>query len=191
MPLGLLEDENDKDIPNRLPAPATENMPSSDKADENRLLDMLALAAENESLKQHLAKLILENEKLQQRKTNTTKIKPGSAKLNIGKTRKKDEFVYYTDLNSEQFSSFYNFLVPPRVQELPFHMMENIGCQKNIAMEDQRLLVMTKLRQNFDFVHIGNLFSISQQDASALFKNWIQYMFLDVHRLRYGLIVTL
>ncbi|XP_052785200.1 uncharacterized protein LOC128220736 [Mya arenaria] len=66
----LLEDENDKDIPNRLPAPATENMPSSDKADENRLLDMLALAAENESLKQHLAKLILENEKLQQRKTN-------------------------------------------------------------------------------------------------------------------------
>ncbi|WAR20750.1 hypothetical protein MAR_014724 [Mya arenaria] len=111
MPLGLLEDENDKDIPNRLPAPATENMPSSDKADENRLLDMLATVADNESLKQHLAKLIIENEKLQQRKTNTTKIKPGSANLNFGasmlrQNKKKDEFVYYTDSDLTEKSGF-------------------------------------------------------------------------------------
>ncbi|WAR26138.1 hypothetical protein MAR_011842 [Mya arenaria] len=31
-----------------------------------------------------------------------------------------------------------------------------------------------KLRQNFDFQHLGQLFSISQQDASDIFNNWIQ-----------------
>lgn len=46
-----------------------------------------------------------------------------------------------------------------------------------MTMIDQLLMVMVKLRQNFDFVHIGKLFSISQQDASGIFKSWIEYMF--------------
>ncbi|KAG5273832.1 hypothetical protein AALO_G00156040 [Alosa alosa] len=46
-----------------------------------------------------------------------------------------------------------------------------------MSMEDQLLLVLIKLRQSFDFMHIGNLFKISHQDASSLFNNWINYMF--------------
>ncbi|WAR15683.1 hypothetical protein MAR_005788, partial [Mya arenaria] len=38
-------------------------------------------------------------------------------------------------------------------------------------------MVLMKLRQNFDFQHLGQLFSISQHVASAIFNNWIQYLF--------------
>ncbi|XP_053389439.1 uncharacterized protein LOC128552425 [Mercenaria mercenaria] len=87
---------------------------------------------------------------------------------------KKDEFVYYTGLTAKQFKAFYNFLVP---QENPFKMSKRIKSAENLTMEDQLLLVTMKLRQNFDFAHLGNLFGMTQQDASSLIKNWIQYMF--------------
>ena len=144
---------------------------------------MLALASENESLKIQLAKLIVENENLL-RKIPKTKndSKQTGIKMNfrasfLRQNKQKDEFAYYTGLTKDQFTSFYDFLIPQRVQGLPFTMSKTVGSQKHMTMEDQLLLVMVKLRQNFDFAHIGNLFSISQQDASALFNNWIQYMF--------------
>lgn len=61
--------------------------------------------------------------------------------------------------------------------EDPFSMSRKVSSAKKLTMEDQLLLVMMKLRQNFDFCQIGTLFGISQQDASTLFSNWIQYMF--------------
>lgn len=144
---------------------------------------MLALAAENERLKQQMAKLILDNENLLRQKTNppenhqdNTQTMNFSVSM-LRKNKKKDELVYYTGLTSEQFTSFYNFLVPLRIQTLPFEQIRNVRSLKRMPLEDQVLLVMIKLRQSFDFLHIGRLFSISQQDASGLFKNWIQYMF--------------
>jgi hypothetical protein len=87
---------------------------------------------------------------------------------------KKDEFIYYTGLNKEQFSAFIKFLVP--VEE-PFELSKNLNALKESQWKISYLTVMMKLRQNFDFNHLGRLFGISQQDASTLFNNWIQYMF--------------
>lgn len=39
------------------------------------------------------------------------------------------------------------------------------------------MLVLIKLRQNFDFKHISYLFDISVQDCSAIFTHWINFMF--------------
>ena len=95
----------------------------------------------------------------------------------LNSTKRKDQFRYYTGLTSEQFTTFYNFLVPPRVNDIPLKMSRTVGSQKYLTLEDQVLLVMIKLRQHFDFDHIGHLYGISQQDASTLFENWINYMF--------------
>lgn len=143
---------------------------------------MLALVAENERLKQQIAKLILDNEDLVRKVPVKNNLPSESFKMSFGvsmlqNNKKKDEFIYYTGLTNEQFTTFYDFLVPPRVQELPFDVLKKISVQKKMTMIDQLLMVMVKLRQNFDFVHIGKLFSISQQDASGIFKSWIEYMF--------------
>ena len=150
---------------------------------ENLSLEMLALAAENESLKKQLASLILKNidlsrkaatteQSLNKHISNHRSILMSAAKLRENK--KKDEFIYYTGLNGEQFNIFFEFLVP---QDNPFKMSRKVGSVDNLTMEDQLLLILMKLRQNYDFVHLGKLFGLSQQDTSTLFKNWIQYMF--------------
>lgn len=48
---------------------------------------------------------------------------------------------------------------------------------KMLSFKEQFLLVMIKLRQNFDFKHISHLFGISPQDCSTVFTNWLNYMF--------------
>lgn len=160
---------------------------------ENHSLDVLALAAENESMKKHLnsverhlARVLIENESLQRQQPIPQKPVgpdlPGTLYNNFGaaalrKSIKYDEFKYYTGLNREQFTKFYLFIVPQRVNETPFSMSRTVSSQKKMTNEDQVLLVMIKLRHNFDFHHIGHLFGISQQDASTIFRNWIQYMF--------------
>lgn len=139
---------------------------------------MLALAAENQNLKRQVASFILQNEEnLRNSKNDNQSDSKNKQKLSTTDLRtnlKKDQFVYYTGLNRVQFETLFRFLVPT---EEPFVMSRKVTSRKNISMEDQLLLVLTKLRQNFDFVHVGYLFGISQQDASVIFRNWIQYMF--------------
>ena len=48
---------------------------------------------------------------------------------------------------------------------------------KKIELIDQLLLVMMKIRQNFDCVHLSLLFGLSSPDFSTLFFNWISYIF--------------
>lgn len=151
---------------------------------ENQSLDVLALAAENELLKRQVADLQKQNELFQkktdsQQESNKKEVLPT---LQFGadflrRNVKKDDFQYYTGLNSEQFLLFRNFIAPVTMDELPFKMMRTVSSQRNMSVEDQVLLVLIKIRHNFDFRHLGNLFGISQQDASTIFSNWIKYMF--------------
>ena len=158
---------------------------------ENRELkdNISSQTAENDALRQRLAKLVLLNDDhIRRGKTTTTKAQTRqspSTSMNfsasflrqLNSTKRKDQFRYYTGLTSEQFTTFYNFLVPPRVNDIPLKMSRTVGSQKHLTLEDQVLLVMINLRQNFDFDRIGHLYGISQQDASTLFDNWINYMF--------------
>lgn len=143
---------------------------------EKRNSDLLAMAAENRQLKCQIAKLTQENENflrnLQQREPQEK-----SCMLSVEKLKenvKKDEFVYYTGLPEDRFSVLFKFLVPC---DEPFSRSRTISSREKMKMEDQLLMVMVKLRQNFDFSHLGYLFGISQQDANVIFTDWIQYMF--------------
>lgn len=91
-------------------------------------------------------------------------------------TKHKDECVYYTGFSKGQFTSILNFLVPDN-KTCPFSTKKKLKCLISLSLEDQFLLVLVKLRQNFDFVHLGKLFKISSQDCSSLFSDWIQYMY--------------
>ena len=88
---------------------------------------------------------------------------------------KKKNYKYYTGFTKEQFDAVYIFLVP--TDEDPIKWSRTVKGSKSLSTTDQLLLVLIKLRQNFDFQHISHLFNISSQDSSAIFTQWINYMF--------------
>ena len=71
-------------------------------------------------------------------------------------TKRKDECVYYTGFSKGKFTSILSFLVPDN-KTCPFSTKKNLKCFKSLSLEDQLLLVLVKLRQNFDFVHLSKL----------------------------------
>lgn len=75
----------------------------------------------------------------------------------------------------------YIFLVP--TDEDPIKWSKTVKGSKSLSTTDQLLLVLIKLRQNFDFQHISHLFNISSQDSSAIFTQWIYYMFFRLGSL--------
>ncbi|XP_076085158.1 uncharacterized protein LOC143055969 [Mytilus galloprovincialis] len=146
-------------------------------------LDMLAMAAENKALTENYAKLVLENVNLQQQLSSCKKKKKeksiiieksfGCEKLN------SKEYQYYTGFSKDRFEDILKFLVPREGEDI-IKWTKAVSGSKQLSTKDQLLLVMIKLRQNFDFSHIANLFNLSTQDCSVIFLNWINYMF---HRL--------
>lgn len=56
-------------------------------------------------------------------------------------------------------------------------LMNPFSIKNMLSYKDQFLLVMIKLRQNFDFKHLSHLFGISLQDCSTVFTNWLNNMF--------------
>lgn len=78
---------------------------------ETRALDLLALAAENEILKKQVAQLVLENENhIRKDKSKTLDDKMSQpvfmSTKRLRENTQKDEFVYYTGLNGQQFTAF-------------------------------------------------------------------------------------
>jgi len=61
--------------------------------------------------------------------------------------------------------------------QLPFKYPRKISSIQKMPLQDQLLLTLMKLRLNFEFQHLGNLFNMTQQDAGAVFRSWINYMF--------------
>lgn len=79
--------------------------------------------------------------------------------------RKRLQVLYW--VTKEQFDAVYIFLVP--TDEDPIKLSKTVKGSKSLSTTDQLLLVLIKLRQNFDFQHISHLFNISSQDSSAIF----------------------
>ena len=129
-----------------------------------------------------MAQQVLENEDARrtikasekQRKENTSN--PKFSVLTVKNCSIMDNFQYYTGFSHEQFMNIFGFLVPKR-QENPIQLSTAITSATLIALEDQLLLTIVKLRLNFEFKHIGYLFDISPQDAGAIFRAWINYLF--------------
>lgn len=79
--------------------------------------------------------------------------------------RKRLQVLYW--VTKEQFDAVYIFLVP--TDEDPIKLSKTVKGSKSLSTTDQLLLVLIKLRQNFDLQHISHLFNISSQDSSAIF----------------------
>ena len=153
-------------------------------AENRRLVDLNEqLRTENKCLQEECAKLVLTNEdllrKLGEKKDENEQ--KDEEKLGIfNRTLLKDtDYQYYTGFSMERFTNIFSFLVPAGVNE-PFTWTKTVTMAKKIELIDQLLLVMMKIRQNFDFVHLSLLFGLSSPDCSTLFFNWISYIF---HRL--------
>lgn len=94
---------------------------------------------------------------------------------------KEKDYKYYTGFSKDQFDSVYKFLAP--TDEDPIKWGKTVKGAKSLSTIDQLLLVLIKLRQNFDYKHISHLFNVSSQDSSAIFTHWINYMFFRLGSL--------
>lgn len=160
-------------------------------------MDILAATAENvllqqeleavkQTMQRQLAEQILRNEELKREnitikehlkeKSKTVDTDPIFSVEKLKSSTVKDSFKYYTGFEYLQFMVIFKFLVPDKAKR-PIKFPRTISSVKNMLLEDQFLLAMVKLRLNFQFNHIAFLFKISQQDAGALFRQWINYMF--------------
>ena len=96
----------------------------------------------------------------------------------------KNKMVYYTGFSEDKFKLILNFLAP--TPEVPFVATKKLKkVLDTLSLEQQFLLVMVKLRQNFDLAHLATIFQITATEAGQLFKEWINYMFF-----RFGEIPT-
>ena len=88
----------------------------------------------------------------------------------------KNKMGYYTDFSKDKFTLILNFLAP--TPEVPFVATKKLKkVLDTLSLEQQFLLVMVKLRQNFDLAHLATIFQIRATEAGQLFKKWINYMF--------------
>jgi len=90
----------------------------------------------------------------------------------------KDLFKFYTGFTFLTFQTILAFLIPTDVL-LKDVMKPTKLCRvmKTMATENQLLLVLCKLRGAFAFKDLSFRFCLSTNDASLLFKNWINFMY--------------
>lgn len=138
----------------------------------------MAITCENRALLEEREKLLYSNEQLHQQLSDAVKVSPcfGCEKL------KEKDYQYYTGFSMERFNHVYNFLVPSEEKD-PVKWSKSVKGARKLCSRDQLLLVLIKLRQNFDFKHIAHLFEISSQDCSAIFSHWINYMYFRLGSL--------
>jgi hypothetical protein len=142
---------------------------------------------ENVALKKQLAAETLANEKLR-RTVSTLQQRIRTAKLNNAKStvnaftvdsvngsRIKNLFAYYTGFSFATFLLLFSVLVPAN-SELPFHH-KNYRCFGHLSLQDQLFFVLCKLRNGLHFKDLAFRFKISPQNASILFRSWINYIY--------------
>ena len=149
----------------------------------------MALVAENTKLKERVANLVSENENLQrmQRKNRTenhdqhilqkrfipvvNQSKSYMRCENLRTDVKNDEYKYYTGFTVKTFNVIFEFLAALNSKKI------NSLSPCYLTLKNQMLLVLVKLRQDFDFKHMSRLFGLSPQDCSTVFNNWINFMY--------------
>ncbi|XP_061190344.1 uncharacterized protein LOC133198236 [Saccostrea echinata] len=166
--------ENDVNVDIETTTCDSDTQQSSVGFQETNSLEFLALVAENRELNEKVASLlndkrdlIRKNRDLEEKVQSQSYIRCHNLKCN----NKTDEFKYYTGFPARVFNVIFEFLCP--VDE-PFQYSSSL---KNVPLKDQFLLILIKLRQNFDFKHISRLFGIPPQDCSTVFTKWINFLF--------------
>ncbi|XP_064612603.1 uncharacterized protein LOC135476498 [Liolophura sinensis] len=149
---------------------------SLELSDSAKKPDMMA---EIDRLREEIARVCLEKEDLQRaveylqhelRAKEETKVHY----FRFSTLQLKD-FEYYTGYLYESFLELSKFLIPS--DEAPFQHSKPLNCLSELTFQDQLLLVLMKLRQDFDFRHLATLFGTSSQDCCGVFSDWMNYMF--------------
>ncbi|XP_060067919.1 uncharacterized protein LOC132548115 [Ylistrum balloti] len=142
-------------------------------------VEVSELVAENRQHRQDLASSAITAEN-QQRNFSSSGVQTDKQRnqFDFEELRKSEKQLrYYTGFSTKQFDAVYKFLVPDGDYpiNLPSNRQKEIMC---ITLENQLLLVIMKLRHDFDYVDLGYRFGASKQTVSILLTHWINYMFL-------------
>jgi len=87
-------------------------------------------------------------------------------------------FKFYTGFCFVTFQAILNFLIPPGTSLTSvLEPLTNFCAIKELAAEDQLLLVLCKMRGALAFKDLAFRFGLSPEDASRIFKNWINFMY--------------
>ena len=132
----------------------------------------------------------LENQQLQEKlKTANTEAEKFSAECihqTINKYSNKT-FIYYTGFTCEEFINLCIFLNIPESYDanksITDIMFMNNSLYRFINVRDQFLLVLMKLRNDFEMIDLAFRFKLSQPVVSILFNEWINYIFHKVAEL--------
>ena len=93
--------------------------------------------------------------------------------------------IFYTGLSEESRKLLFQFLGPSKNQlQIIGGRSKKTSGDLNIRVEDQFLLTLIKLRQNFPFTDLANRFGITRHLAAKIFKTWIQFMFVEFGEIR-------
>ena len=83
-------------------------------------------------------------------------------------------FKYFTWFEDVAFGSIYKFLVPIEKALLKYSRHTNLI--KQMRLKKQFFMTLVRLRLNLGLKHIAQLFQITPQDASAHFRDWVNFM---------------
>ena len=128
-----------------------------------------------------MARLILENEDLKRELGLNSEKKKKSQKENrkcdvLDLDLMKRKIKYYTGFDNERYNMVKKLFIPDP-NDPPLRYSRKTNAVKCLSLDDQLLLVLVKLKHDFDFIHIGHLFGVSNNAAGLLFTDWINYMY--------------
>ncbi len=145
------------------------------------------VAASNAVIKKllHEKELLRRQVRVQKLENSTLTMTLQKQKLTIftmESLKKNDDLLlYYTGISSYQlFLALLNYLVPDR--DASCIKYDNVS-RKYLPLEDQLLMVLSKLRRNLGHRDLAFRFGKSASGITRLFKTWINYMYLRLGSL--------
>lgn len=82
-------------------------------------------------------------------------------------------FKFYTGYTPNMFDILFSFVVKSSGEK---SLNRLITMNKKLSLKTQLLLTLNKLRNNFSFIHLGHLHSITASAARSIFLQWLSLM---------------
>ncbi|KAM3611186.1 uncharacterized protein V6R79_014647 [Siganus canaliculatus] len=108
----------------------------------------------------------------------------------INNSQVSDYFTYCTGFKYDEFNKLCTFFTIPVSQTAPqthillTHETANTQIQQ-LSLRQQFLLVLMKLRQNFDIKELAFKFQIDVQSVRTLFNSWIDFMYVRLSNVSF------
>jgi len=89
----------------------------------------------------------------------------------------KKLFKYYTGYTPEEFQMLYEVIVPENAiqTEAAIQYLNNKG-HGVMGLKTQLLMTLNKLRNNFTFLHLAHLYSVTEGFCQNIFRRWLKLL---------------